>query len=307
MSQTQAFWRQALKASSALTVVSTLAAITLVGCPSGGVGDPCTPEDEYVGQFPGFTLQSAFIESRSFQCQTRVCLVNHFQGRVSCPNGQQKPKDCTSDSECAGEPGAQSCKVAGTAIRECNPRPCSELPEELQKDCNKGNENPTCKTAEGERRCNPEGRFCECEGPLDCPTGFRCDNSTKRCITSVCAPEPTTPEGQKRCYVPGTSIPISVPVCGQCDDNSKRDADQAVYCTCRCAPPKDNPSEADDNFNFCECPEGFVCAEINPNVGLGDAQLAGSYCIKAGTQYAEGDADCGKIATNPAEANCKGN
>ena len=28
------------------------------------------------------------MESRSFQCETRVCIVNHFQGRVSCPYGQ---------------------------------------------------------------------------------------------------------------------------------------------------------------------------------------------------------------------------
>ena len=34
------------------------------------------------------------IESRSFQCQTRICLVNHFQGRVSCPLGQGPRRSC---------------------------------------------------------------------------------------------------------------------------------------------------------------------------------------------------------------------
>src|SRR6187549_2052480 len=57
-------------------------------CQSGGVGDPCTPEDEYNPDFAGFKVTEENIESRSFQCATRICLVNHFQGRVSCPLGQ---------------------------------------------------------------------------------------------------------------------------------------------------------------------------------------------------------------------------
>src|SRR6185503_2629823 len=59
-----------------------------IGCQSGGVGDPCTPEDEYSPDFAGFKVTEENIESRSFQCATRICLVNHFQGRVSCPLGQ---------------------------------------------------------------------------------------------------------------------------------------------------------------------------------------------------------------------------
>jgi hypothetical protein len=58
------------------------------GCEGAGVGDPCVPEDEYEAFFSGYALTEVNIESRSFQCETRVCLVNHFQGRVSCPYGQ---------------------------------------------------------------------------------------------------------------------------------------------------------------------------------------------------------------------------
>lgn len=57
-------------------------------CGGSGIGDPCTPEDEYLTSFSGFSQNEVNIESRSFQCLTRVCLVNHFQGRVSCPYGQ---------------------------------------------------------------------------------------------------------------------------------------------------------------------------------------------------------------------------
>jgi hypothetical protein len=58
-----------------------------LACESGGVGDPCTPEDEFFDTFSGFSLGEVNVESRSFQCETRVCLVNKFQGRVSCPYG----------------------------------------------------------------------------------------------------------------------------------------------------------------------------------------------------------------------------
>src|SRR6185295_15461822 len=73
-----------------------------MACQSGGVGDPCTPEDEYNPEFAGFKVTEENIESRSFQCATRICLVNHFQGRVSCPLGQAAPKACSgpSDTSC---------------------------------------------------------------------------------------------------------------------------------------------------------------------------------------------------------------
>jgi hypothetical protein len=59
------------------------------GCSTGGgVGDPCIPEEEYDTCFAGFDIGDVAAETTSFQCQTRICLVNHFQGRVSCPYGQ---------------------------------------------------------------------------------------------------------------------------------------------------------------------------------------------------------------------------
>jgi hypothetical protein len=74
----------ALAASFAVSVLSG------TGCASTGVGDPCTPEQEYRPDFLGFSVNEVSVESKSFQCQTRLCLVNHFQGRVSCPYGQTK-------------------------------------------------------------------------------------------------------------------------------------------------------------------------------------------------------------------------
>ena len=304
MSHTHAFWRTSLKASSAVLVVSSFAALSLVGCPNSGVGAQCTPEDEYREQFAGFTLQSAFIESRSFQCETRLCLVNHFQGRTSCPLGQEKPKNCNpsggNDGSC---PDGETCKAAGVIIDDCDPTVCGTAGADPSNSNGDGGKKAAC----GGLVCDKDGRFCGCTSGA-CGEGYFCDPGTKLCTTKVCAPKPSgTPETDKRCFIPGTDIPIAVAVCGQCDANSRRDEANAVYCTCRCAPPADNPSEADANFNFCECPEGFQCTEINPNVGLGDAQLAGSYCIKQDTKYASESANCGTVqGYSGNDANCQG-
>jgi hypothetical protein len=71
-----------------VTVGAFLSVISGPGCAPGGVGDPCTPEQEYDICFAGFDEAEVNVESKSFQCQTRLCLVNHFRGRVSCPYGQ---------------------------------------------------------------------------------------------------------------------------------------------------------------------------------------------------------------------------
>jgi hypothetical protein len=67
-----------------------LAPALLQGCSQTGVGDPCVPAREYDVTFNGFDPGEVNVESKSFQCQTRLCLANHFQGRVSCPYGQTK-------------------------------------------------------------------------------------------------------------------------------------------------------------------------------------------------------------------------
>jgi hypothetical protein len=58
------------------------------GCKDEGVGDPCTPEQEFDPSFLGFDEKEVNVESKSFQCRTRICLVNHFRGRASCTYGQ---------------------------------------------------------------------------------------------------------------------------------------------------------------------------------------------------------------------------
>jgi hypothetical protein len=80
------------------TMSRTILTVFLVGtgvlltampaCKDEGVGDPCTPEQEYDPSFIGFDEKEVNVESKSFQCRTRICLVNHFRGRASCAYGQ---------------------------------------------------------------------------------------------------------------------------------------------------------------------------------------------------------------------------
>ena len=76
---------------SRVNVGPALVALAMLGtaCEPGGIGDPCMPEAEYNPTFAGFDLREVSVESRSYQCSSRVCLVNHFQGRISCPYGQR--------------------------------------------------------------------------------------------------------------------------------------------------------------------------------------------------------------------------
>jgi hypothetical protein len=95
-----------------LTAAVSIAVLGGTGCQSTGVGDPCVPEQEYDPSFLGFSEQEVSIESRSFQCLSRLCLVNHFRGRVSCPYGQTAYNMSAAPKPCSTPIGAM---VTGTA------------------------------------------------------------------------------------------------------------------------------------------------------------------------------------------------
>jgi|GEM_PF-368963 hypothetical protein len=70
------------------------------------LGAGCVPEQELDKSFLGFSLSEVNIESKTFSCASRICLTNHFQGRVTCPYGQ------TADG--GGYPPATGCTIPGT-------------------------------------------------------------------------------------------------------------------------------------------------------------------------------------------------
>ncbi len=150
--------------AAALFILSGIA-----GCKENDVGDPCTPEAEYRQSFTGFSEKQQNIESRSFQCMTRVCIVNHFQGRVTCPYGQ--------DSTGIGPDGTEGCVIPGAVPgsdggvitgdpnsangRVVEPQ-CVERRPDQAVYC-------SCRCANVDGRTDDGAHYCSC------PSGFSCE------------------------------------------------------------------------------------------------------------------------------------
>jgi hypothetical protein len=145
-----------------------LLGLAALGCTPGGVGDPCTPEDEYQQNFNGFQVTETNVESRSFQCETRLCLVNHFQGRVSCRLGQPAPPLDDMGRPIAGADYHPSCSIPGTAVSTD-----ANSPDNINVEVK-----PQLKDRQTDKAvyCS-----CRCDGPdknaryCECPEGFQCE------------------------------------------------------------------------------------------------------------------------------------
>lgn len=272
------------------------------------VGAPCTPSLESDPLFAGFKITETTLEAGAPECGGGICMVNHFQGRVSCPLGQPEPTDASGGVGCVPEVDSQGhaveaqgsclagevCKEAGSLSPACDPSDADA--------------DTTCLATGVGSKCNAEG-FCECATNADClgtnaPIA-RCDPATRRCVAYACqgpggcqqAGLQKTDNAGKACCLPGAGSPLITPVCGQCrgagDQESSRRADKAVYCTCRCGVAEGQPDEPD--YDFCTCPDGFECTEIRPYTGVGDRTLTGKFCIKAGTVYRPDQDQCGFV------------
>jgi hypothetical protein len=160
-----------------LAAAATAVALSGTGCQPTGVGDPCTPEAEYSTSFTGFDYKEVSTESADYQCFSRLCLVNHFQGLVSCPYGQ----DIKQNSDWGNASGM------ATAPKGCT-TPFINAPVD-GKDAN-GNLINTTTGATVLPQCNDrratQAVYCSCrcanlDGNTDdgavycaCPDGFTC-------------------------------------------------------------------------------------------------------------------------------------
>ena len=146
-------------------LVAASLGLTALGCNPGGVGDPCIPEDEYKTDFAGYSFEEVNIESRSFQCETRVCLVNHFQGRVSCPYGQSKAE--ADESQTQRNWGTR-CAIPGTKgddRRDRIWRPVS--PQKAERRTSEA-VYCSCRCMNAQGKTDDGARYCKC------PNGFKC-------------------------------------------------------------------------------------------------------------------------------------
>ena len=58
------------------------------------LGDVCVPADETFASFSGFSLGEINVADRDPQCASGTCLVERFQGRVTCPDGNLDGGEC---------------------------------------------------------------------------------------------------------------------------------------------------------------------------------------------------------------------
>lgn len=114
----------------------------------GSIGDPCLPAEELHPMFNGYSLSEVALDSGNPTCDSGLCVVNHFQGRVSCPYGQT-----TEQSGVAPE-----CFVPGSNLGITVPVD----PQRLAR--------PAAQTVICSCRCDGPGAgpFCACPGDMTC-------------------------------------------------------------------------------------------------------------------------------------------
>jgi hypothetical protein len=148
------------------------------GCSSTGVGDPCVPEQEYNPTFLGFDYHEVSVESKSFQCQTRLCLVNHFQGRVSCVYGQTVDGTPVSPVPACPQGGNAGCCTPGVPQPVTGPVDANGMPldmtfkKRILGQCNLRTADKavycSCRCANINGQTNDGANYCTC------PDGFAC-------------------------------------------------------------------------------------------------------------------------------------
>jgi hypothetical protein len=106
----------------ALALIAMVMGLTGMACADTGIGDPCSPArpPPIMGADSGyFVEQEIYLETRSLQCRTRVCVVWHWDeankpeqesARVFCTAKCNQDSECPTGFRCvtafvAGDPG----------------------------------------------------------------------------------------------------------------------------------------------------------------------------------------------------------
>lgn len=168
-----------------------------IGCGTTGVGDPCTPEDEFKPTQGSFEQKDLTIDVNSTSCETRVCLVHYFRGRVTCPFGNNnKPGQSGKCKAVSNKPGLYTIDGAAYPGGEL----CCPILGDLEESPVKLAVEPQCKSRQASDavycscRCDvpddPEidpnqVAFCPGLGRGQCPKGYTCqrlcDSKTGGC------------------------------------------------------------------------------------------------------------------------------
>jgi hypothetical protein len=190
-----------------------IALVSGTGCQSTGVGDPCIPEQEYDPSFLGFAPAEVSVESKSFQCQSRLCLVNHFSGRVSCPYGQTSYNMGNGTAGPCQTPIGQAVTgtVDGMPISASDPPVDSVNKDKVLANCSSRQAANavycSCRCANVNGQTNDGANYCTC------PDGFNCTQ-----LVSSIGPADQGLTGAY-CIKAGTAYDPNQ-VCAPCDPDS---------------------------------------------------------------------------------------
>jgi len=140
--------------------------------PGVGVGELCIPASERQNQFSGFAVDEVSLDLGSPDCQTGLCLVNHFQGRVSCPYGQSQA-EVDAWQELPGPDGYGTgrgglCAIPGTNGDRDIDRITVPVAPQRQLRQSADAVYCSCRCANAEGATNDGATYCAC------PTGFDC-------------------------------------------------------------------------------------------------------------------------------------
>lgn len=131
-----------------------------VGASDGGsgtaaIGSPCLPSPELSTSFDGFRYQNVTVDDGNPGCSSSICLVNHFQGRTTCPYGQTP-----AGANPAGGPGCTApgsgTGVSGQVSAQCFDRTAAEAVT-----C-------SCRCANADGKTDDGASYCTC------PSGTAC-------------------------------------------------------------------------------------------------------------------------------------
>jgi hypothetical protein len=178
----------------------------LMGCQATHVGDPCVPESEYDKSFLGFSQSEVSVESKSFQCETRLCLVDHFQGRVSCPYGQgidgganAPAKGCVTPGTGVAVDGKDSNGLTVDSTKQALVEPqCVDRTATNAVYC-------SCRCANANGGTDDGANYCKCPDGFSCTqlvpslgaadqglTGAYCVKNSAPYMANVCTTAPTS-------------------------------------------------------------------------------------------------------------------
>jgi hypothetical protein len=127
------------------------------------VGSSCLPSAELSPSFAGFSLHEVTLDENNAACPNSVCLVNHFQGRTTCPYGQDMNGDPFSSN-------SSSCTVPGstTAVQPTDPLQGKAVQPQCTDRRSADTVYCSCRCASAEGSATDGGTYCTC------PSGYAC-------------------------------------------------------------------------------------------------------------------------------------